>query len=247
VSHTGLVLLRSLADKTGLTADLSKALATPRLLIHDRGRVLADLATVIAGGAEVISDFAVLGGLREVTGPVASVPTVWRTLNEIAAGGPRAQARITRAVNAARRQAWAGIAVRHGAIPGVAVADKKIEGVICIRLDATLTPACSEKEEAEPSYKGFGHHPLLAYCDNTAEPLAGMLRPARAGANTTADHLQVLDEAITAVPARRRRRLMVTCDGAGADLTGANLKGARGIPAASPRTRRTSPPRPSPP
>jgi hypothetical protein len=69
VSHAGLVLLRSLADKPGLTADLSKALATPRLLIHDRGRVLADLATAIAGGAEVISDFAVLGGLREIAGP----------------------------------------------------------------------------------------------------------------------------------------------------------------------------------
>jgi hypothetical protein len=53
VSHAGLVLLRSLAGKTGLTAGLSKALATPRLLIHDRGRVLADLATAIAGGAEV--------------------------------------------------------------------------------------------------------------------------------------------------------------------------------------------------
>lgn len=41
------------------------------------GRVLADLAAVIAGGAEVISDFAVLGGLREMAGPVASVPAVW--------------------------------------------------------------------------------------------------------------------------------------------------------------------------
>jgi len=216
VSHAGLVLLRALADKTGLTAGLSKALATPRLLIHDRGRVLADLAVAIAGGAEVISDFAVLGGLREVAGPVASVPTAWRTLSEIAAGGSRAQARITQAVNAARRQAWAGIEARYGAIPGVAVADKKIEGVICIRLDATVIPACSEKEGAEPNYKGFGHHPLLAYCDNTAEPLAGMLRPGSAGANTTADHLQVLGEAITAVPAKYRRRLMVTCDGAGA-------------------------------
>ena len=29
VSHAGLVLLRALADKTGLTAGLSKALATP--------------------------------------------------------------------------------------------------------------------------------------------------------------------------------------------------------------------------
>lgn len=213
VSHAGLVLLRDLADKTGLTAGLSKALATPRLLIHDRG---ADLAVAIAGGAEVISDFAVLGGLREVAGPVASVPTAWRTLNEIAAGGSRAQARVTRAVNAARRHAWAGIEGRHGAIPGVAVADKKTGGVICIRLDATVTPACSEKEGAEPNYKGSGHHPLLAYCDNTAEPLAGMLRPGSAGSNTTADHLQVLDEAITAVPAKYRRRLMVTCDGAGA-------------------------------
>ena len=156
VSHAGLVLLRALADKTGLTAGLSKALAAPRLLIHDRGRVLADLAVAIADGAEVISDFLVLGGLREVTGPVASVPTAWRTLSEIAAGGSRAQARITRAVNAARRQAWAGIEARHGAIPGVAVADRKIEGVVCIRLDATVIAACSEKEGAEPNYKGFG-------------------------------------------------------------------------------------------
>ena len=43
-----------------------------------------------------------------------------------------------------------------------------------------------------------------------------MLRPGSAGSNTTADHLTVLDAAIAAVPARHRRRLMVTCDGAGA-------------------------------
>ena len=39
VSHAGLVLLRQLADKTGLTGGLSRALAHRRLLIHDRGRV----------------------------------------------------------------------------------------------------------------------------------------------------------------------------------------------------------------
>jgi hypothetical protein len=216
VSHAGLVLLRALADGTGLTAGLSKALATRRLLVHDRGRVLADLAAVIADGAEVISDFAVLAHQRELFGPVASVPTVWRALDEIAAGGPRAQARITRALNAARRRTWAGIEARHGALPGITVADKVIEGVTCIRLDATVIPAHSEKEGAEPNFKGFGHHPLLGYCDNTDEPLAGMLRPGDAGPNTVADHLQVLDAAITAVPPKFRRRLMVTCDGAGA-------------------------------
>jgi hypothetical protein len=61
-----------------------------------------------------------------------------------------------------------------------------------------------------------GLHPLLAYCDNTGEPLAGMLRPGSAGSNTAADHLAVLDAGIAALPPGFRRRLMVTCDGAGA-------------------------------
>jgi len=216
VSHAGLVLLRRLADKTGLTAGLSRALATPRLLIHDRGRVTADLACTIADGAEVISDFRILADQRDLHGLVASVPTAWRTLNEIASGGPRLQTRIAKAVNAARRQAWAAIEARHGAIPGVRVADKVLEGVICIRLDASVVTCHSDKEGAEPNFKGFGLHPLLGYCDNTTEALAGMLRPGSAGSNTTADHLTVLDDAITAVPAKHRRRLMVTCDGAGA-------------------------------
>ena len=143
VSHAGLGLLRQLTDKTGLTAGLSRALATSRLLIHDRGRVTADLACAIADGAEVISDFRVLTDQKELFGLVASVPTTWRTLDEIAAGGPRAQARITKAVNAARRRAWAAIEARHGALPGVRIADKVLEGVTCIRLDATVTPAHS--------------------------------------------------------------------------------------------------------
>jgi hypothetical protein len=82
--------------------------------------------------------------------------------------------------------------------------------VTCIRLDATVTPACSDKELAEPNFKGFGHHPLLGYCDNTDEPLAGMMRRGSAGSNTTADHLQVLGDAIAALPPKFRRRLMVT-------------------------------------
>ncbi|MGP8001928.1 MAG: hypothetical protein ACLPKI_32090 [Streptosporangiaceae bacterium] len=87
MSHAGVVLLRALSDRTGLTAGLSRALASDRLLIHDRGRVLADLACAVADGAEVISDFRVMTDQAELFGLVASVPTVWRTLDEIAAGG----------------------------------------------------------------------------------------------------------------------------------------------------------------
>jgi hypothetical protein len=49
-----------------------------------------------------------------------------------------------------------------------------------------------------------------------AEPLAWMLRPGSAGSNTAADHLQILGDAIAALPPALRRSLMVTCDdGAG--------------------------------
>jgi len=216
VSHAGVALIRALADNISLTAGLSRALASARLLVHDRGRVLADLACAIADGGEAISDFRVIGDQGELFGLVASVPTVWRALSEIAAGGERTLGRVTAAVNAARRRAWAGTAARHGGLPGVRVADKVLDGVTCIRLDASVVPCHSDKELAEPNFKGFGYHPLLAYCDNTGEPLAGMLRPGSAGSNTAADHLAVLDAAIAALPPAFRRRLMVTCDGAGA-------------------------------
>ena len=61
---------------TGLTGGLSRALATERLVIHDRGRVLAGLACAIAHGGEVISDFRVIGNQHELFGQVAPVPVL---------------------------------------------------------------------------------------------------------------------------------------------------------------------------
>jgi hypothetical protein len=147
VSHAGLALLRQLADRTGLTAGLSGALASRRLLVHDRGRVLADLACAIADGAQVISDFRVMGDQRELSGPVASVPTLWRALAEIG-GGEKAARRVAGAVNQARRVAWARAEARHGGLPGVRVADRLLDGVACIRLDATVVTAHSDGKEA---------------------------------------------------------------------------------------------------
>ena len=49
---------------------------------------MADLACAIADGARVISDFRVMGDQQELFGQVASVPTAWRTLEEIARAGP---------------------------------------------------------------------------------------------------------------------------------------------------------------
>jgi hypothetical protein len=216
VSHAGLSLLRRLADKTGLTGGMSRALFCGRVLGHDRGRVLADLACVIADGGRGIADFRVLADQAEAFGQVASVPTAYRTLEEIAAGGGKTARKLAVAVNAARRRAWRQAVARHGKLPGVRVADKILEGVTCIRIDATVTPAHSDKELAEANFKGFGHHPLLAYCDNTGgEPLAWMLRKGSAGSNTAADHIAIAGAAIAALPPAFRRNLMITVDGAG--------------------------------
>lgn len=70
-------------------------------------------------------------------------------------------------------------------------------------MDATLVEIHSEnKEGTAPTYKrGFGFHPLLCFADATGEALAGRLRPGNAGANTVADHLDLLDEAVAQLPA----------------------------------------------
>ena len=49
VSHTGSAVLRLLADRTGLTGALSRALRRRGFApVHDRGRVLAAAAVLIA-------------------------------------------------------------------------------------------------------------------------------------------------------------------------------------------------------
>ncbi|HEY1740945.1 MAG TPA: IS1380 family transposase [Acidimicrobiia bacterium] len=185
VAHAGARLLCDLGDTLGLTGGLSVAMAPTkqRRRGHDRGRVLVDLAVMLADGGETITDLAVLRDQPDLFGEVASLPTAWRTL---AAIDEAALARIATARADARRRAWAA-----GADPGFYVID----------LDATLVTAHSEKEQAAPTYKrGFGFHPLIAFLDATGEALAAKLRPGNAGSGTATDHIEVLDDALAQLP-----------------------------------------------
>jgi hypothetical protein len=84
-------------------------------------------------------------------------------------------------------------------------------------MDATLVTARSDKEGAAATWKkGYGFHPLGAWCRNTRECLAMQLRPGNAGSNTFTDHKEVLEAALRQVPSRFRRLIMVRVDGAGA-------------------------------
>lgn len=215
VSHAGSVALRALADRTGLTGAASTALRVPGFVpVHDRGRVLTDTAVMIADGGRVLSDLAVLRDQGELFGPVASDPTLWRTLDGV--DGLRRD-RLAGARARVRRGVWAQIIARHGSIPVSRVADRDLGRTVVIRLDVTLVIAHSDKEAAAGTFKGtWGHHPLTAWCDNTGENLAVKLRTGSAGSNTVTDHIEVLTAAITQIPDPARRDLLVTCDGAGA-------------------------------
>ncbi len=214
VAHAGNVATRLLADQVGLTGALSAAMSrrgfTPT---HDRGRVLVDVAVLIAGGGEAIADIDVLRHQGEVLGSVASAPTVWRALDEVT---PAAAKRIDKARAKVRAHVWSQLESRGG-LPASKVADTDLGDVVVLDVDATLVAAHSEKEGAAVTFKkGFGYHPLGVWCENTQESLALMLRPGNAGSNTAADHIAVLTAAIGQVPASHRRKLLIRADGAGA-------------------------------
>jgi hypothetical protein len=216
VGHAGAVLLRKAADQGGLTAALSAALrkaGTSPLL--DRGIVLVSMAAAIALGATSMSDIAVLAHLAPVLGSAPSGPTVRRALD--LAGTPAMLDRIARARARARAHVWTLIGGTPAGFPWLAIAGKTLAGWVVIDMDATLVTARSDKEGAAPTWKrGYGFHPLAAWCSNTRECLAMLLRPGNAGSNTFTDHRDVLAAAIRQVPARFRGKILVRVDGAGA-------------------------------
>ena len=184
VSHAGTALLCELADRTGLTRAMSVAMADCGISwnTHDPGVVLTHLAVAIADGGDCLNDFEVLRSQSELFGDVASISTAWRAVKATASFELR---QIQKAVAGAREIVWA-------AAP---------PGDITIDFDATLVTAFSDKQDARPTYKkGFGFHPLGAWCDTTGEPLGAILRPGNAGSNDADDHLELLDQAIAVLP-----------------------------------------------
>jgi hypothetical protein len=150
INHAGAAALRIIADRTGLTGGLSRALARRGFVpVHDRGRVVADAAVLIADGGRVLSDLATLRDQGALFGPVASDSTLWRALNEI---GDTQRRGIARARATTRDHVWSLIAGRHGQIPPSRAADAELGKTIVIRMDASLVIAHSDKQLAAGTY-----------------------------------------------------------------------------------------------
>jgi Transposase DDE domain group 1 len=160
VSHAGAALLGEVAGRVGLTRELSRALAgvRERRGRHDPGRVIRDLAVMLADGGDCLSDLRAVRDQEPLFGPVASDSTAFRLIDTIA-GDPELLEGLRAARAAARERAW-DLGVRPERI--------------VIDIDATLINAHTEKEGAAVNYRsGFGFHPILAYLDETMKRSLG--------------------------------------------------------------------------
>ena len=217
VAHLGLHALGSFADRLGLGDSLSARIPVTgeRLPIHDRGKVLVQVALMLAGGGESCADIEHLRIGGELFGLVPSDTTVFRIFHEMT---PATRRQLGEAMAEVREKVWSRSAVTTGSSP------------VILDIDASLVEVHTDtKEQAAPTYKGgFGFHPMFRFADATGETLAGLLRPGNAGANTVVDHITVLDDAIAQLPtsiasghragddsALTNRSLVVRADSAG--------------------------------
>jgi hypothetical protein len=215
VSHAGSRLLADVADQTTLTGQLSQTLAG----CGSRGR-----ATIRVGCWSTRRSRSPMARQRSPTlrcwriRPRCSAR--WRRTRHVGdcwtAWTPRGRARSLGLVP--REVVWAQRAELSGEpFPSARAAGRDLPGLV-IDLDASVVVCHSEKELAAPTFKKtFGFHPMLAFCDNTGEFLAAVLRRGNAGSNTAADHITVLDAALAQVPDRHRHGspILVRADTAG--------------------------------
>ena len=205
VSHAGSALLARVADVSGLTGLLSEAITEPGLRAgsHDRGGVIRDLAVMLADGGDCLADLRAVGDQIALFGATASPSTAFRVIDRVAST-PGLLDGLREAHMLARGRVWE--------LAGA-------PGRVTIDLDATLVTAHSEKELAAGTFKGgYGFAPMLAYCDETGEALAGELRPGNAGANNAADQIAVVEEAMWQIPTEHLQTIEIALrvDSAGA-------------------------------
>ncbi len=105
VAHVGLHALGSFADRLGLGDALSSAIPWrgAGVPLHDRGKVLTQMALTLAGGGESCLDIEHLRIGEDLFGSVPSDTTVARTFHEIDA---KTRAQITTALADVRAEVW---------------------------------------------------------------------------------------------------------------------------------------------
>ncbi len=141
VSHAGSALVALIADKSGLTDALSAGLTglKQRRSGHDPGRVIRDLAVMLADGGDCLADLGAVRDQDALFGAVASDSTAFRVIDQIARRAGLLDA-LAGAHAYAREHVWKQT--------------KAAPERVTIDIDATLIGSHSEKEGAAGTFKG---------------------------------------------------------------------------------------------
>jgi hypothetical protein len=152
VSQAGGLLLTRALRVTGLDRGLEEGLErwrAPRA-VYSPGKIVSDLAVTLGLGGDCLADMAMLRAEPGLFGLVASDPVVSRLVARLARDAPAALKAIRAARAGARARAWD---LAGGAAPGAGGA------LVTVDIDAKIVTACSEKEQAAPTWKKtYGHH-----------------------------------------------------------------------------------------
>jgi hypothetical protein len=189
VAHVGLHALGSFADRLGLGDALSAAIpwAGGGFPVHDRGKVLVQMALVLAGGGESCLDVEHLRIGDDLFGSVPSDTTVARTFHEISAS---TRDGIADALAGVRAEVWRRSEATTG--PGPVVLD----------IDASLVEVLGGERGSGTHLQGrlrFSPDVLLRRPDGRDAGRAAASGERRG--QHVADHVTVLDAALAQLPA----------------------------------------------
>ena len=222
-SNAGLLAFARTATNLAVADAIDDALTGQQNpnLTHTVGSTMTSLALALILGGDDVSDIDLLDPLVS-TGLITQVPsdsTIHRRHHELAELGDQVRTPLAAAMKTIRTRAWNKLGPRNPA------ARATVDNPLVIDIDATEITAHSDKERASATWKKhFGFHPLCAFIDlgddHGGEVLTIKLRTGKAGANTVADHLDVLDTALAALPDHADgqpwgRRLLIRSDAGG--------------------------------
>ena len=214
VGHAGGMILREMADRSGLTGALKDALARDgRFPEVDRGVAMLSAAVMIALGGRSMSGIAVLDHLA----PVLGEPVTWQTLRRtLDLADPATLGKIAQARARIRAHVRDLIAAQPGGFPWPEIAGRTLAGWTVIDMDATLITAHSPKERATATYNRIRLPSARELVREHRRVPGDGAAAGNAGSNTASDHVSGLSAALAQVPAGYRRNVIVRLDGAGA-------------------------------
>ena len=202
VSHAGLGVLTSFLNALGFRKLCEDRFSqfVPAMAVHRPGKILGDLAVMLAAGGEQVTDVDQLRAAPGLFGTVASEATISRFMARVKDQPEAFGHGFATMQRALRTRVWGAAGTRNPACRATAL------DPLTIDIDASLVHVHSEKEKAAGTYKGgYGFSPMIASVDygqdnGTGEILAVMMRPGNQGANSARDHIEVLSQALAQLP-----------------------------------------------